>query len=605
MSTSSLTPEELDIQISKLEKELADLEKKPEPLPSESNKFRERLLNELDKYGIKLPVKDSILSDIGEAGAQIVAEAGGAAVGQKAGMLAGAPLAPFTAGLSVPIGAAIGGFAGGMGGYEAATRGRGEIPTVRGRLQAGLMGAIPFAPEARMLAGVGGQLAKATGREMLESAGIQGLASAGAVIAPAAYTGELDKLSPTEVALVGAGGAAGGAAARYGGAATTGSSVVGRKYAGEELAVGPSKKAASSLIAKRQQLGRDQDMANWELLGGINDARIVNPTGVTKAVSAVAGESDEVTRVIRDVNTRKAGEVARREVGIPADAEFSLDVMKARAQELKNVYGDVKAVSPAAKAKVDDVEDARDVMRRTWKIWKEAKDSNKGTTPVLLERAKKATAQHEKLENQLDAIVTKAGRPDLSQRLLEVRPQLAKLNVLEQAIEPGLRTMDVSVLGKLVKDAPGLVTDDLALLGRIYNIQENAFEATKAIQGAGTNRSASRTMLLPAGATLGGSAGYYLGSQSGLGGLGGGIIGAVAGAGIGQSARDLASSALTGGQGGIPAFLQRGLSTPQYQTNVPSALSLFLAKSGVPISTQAQSFIDRSLQEKQSLPPSR
>ena len=585
MSTPSLTPEERRIKIAELEKLLADFEQKPEALTSESDKFRGRLLSELEKAGIK-----------------IAGEAGGAAVGQKAGMLAGAPLAPFTLGAAPLIGGAIGGFTGGMAGYEATTRGLGETPTMRGRLQAGLMGAIPFAPEARML-GAAGQLAKVTGREILESAGKQGIANMGAVIAPAAYTGEMDKLAPSEMAMAALGGAAGGAAARYAGAATSGSAIAGRKSGGPQIAVGPSEEAASSLIAKRQNLGRDQDMINWEILGGINDPRIVNPSGMTKAAQIIAGESDEATRIIQTVNTKKASEVARREVGIPVDAEFTIDVLKARAQELKTVYGDVKSVSRAAKSKVDDVEDARDVMRRTWKIWKEAKDSNKGTTPALLERARKSTVKLQNVENQLDAILTRAGRPDLNQRLTQIRPQLAKLNVLEQAVEPGLRTLDISVLGDLQKAAPGLLTDDLALLARIYNIQKGAFQDAPAIQAAAANLRASNTRRLPAGMAVGGSAGASAGYL--LGGPAGAVAGAVGGGLAGQAATGFASRALTGQGGGITQAIQRGLSTPQYQTNVPSNLSLFLAKSGNPAGSNVQSFIDRYRQEQQGLSPSR
>ena len=582
MSTPSLTPEERRIKIAELEKLLADFEQKPEALTSESDKFRGRLLSELEKAGIK-----------------IAGEAGGAAVGQKAGMLAGAPLAPFTFGAAPLIGGAIGGFTGGMAGYEATTRGLGETPTMRGRLQAGLMGAIPFAPEARML-GAAGQLAKVTGREMLESAGKYGLANAGAVIAPAAITGEMDKLTPSEVALAGVGGAAGGAAARYGGAATSGSAIAGRKSGGPQIAVGPSEEAASSLIAKRQNLARDQDMINWELLGGINDARIVNPNKMTRAVQSIAGESDEATRVIREINTTKAGEVARREVGIAADAPFSLDVLKARSQEIKTVYGEIKSVNPSAKTKVEAVDDARDVMRRTWKIWREAKDSNKGTTPVLLERAKRSTANVEKLENQLDSILVRANRPDLSQRLSEARPQLSKIAVLEQAVEPGLRTLDISVLGDLQKAAPGLLTDDLALLARIYNIQEGAFEATKAIQASGRNM---RNVGAGLGGSVGATGGYLMGGPAGAGI--GAATGAVVGGAVGKIASGVASNALTGQGGGIAGAFQRGLSTPQYQTNVPSNLSLFLAKSGAPAGSNVQSFIDRYRQEQQGLSPSR
>jgi len=589
MSTPSLTPEQRKMRIAELEKRLAVFEEKPEALPSESDKFRERLLSELENAGIT----------VGKTAGRIAGEAIPAALGQKAGMLAGAPLAPFTFGASSLIGGMIGGGIGGVAGYEGTSRLMGEKPTTRGRIQAGIMGAIPFAPEARML-GAAGQLAKVTGREMLESAGTYGLANAGAVIAPAAITGEMDKLTPSEVALAGVGGAAAGAGARYAGAATSGSAIAGRKSDGPQIAVGPSEEAASSLIAKRQNLGRDQDMINWELLGGVNDPRIVNPNRMTRAFQSMAGESDEATRMIREINTTKAAEVARREVGIPVDAEFTIDVLKARAQELKTVYGDVKSVNRAAKSKVDDVEDARDVMRRTWKIWKEAKDSNKGTTPALLERAKKSTVQLQNVENQLDAILTKAGRTDLNQRLTEVRPKLAKLNVLEQAVEPGLRTLDISVLGDLQKAAPSLLTDDLALLARIYNIQEGAFEATKAIQASGRNM---RNVGAGLGGSAGASAGYLVGGPAGAGI--GAAAGAVAGAGVGKMTSGLASRALTGQGGGIAGAIQRGLSTPQYQTNVPSNLSLFLAKSGNPAGSNVQSFIDRYRQEQQGLSPSR
>jgi len=589
MSTPSLTPEQRKMRIAELEKRLAVFEEKPEALPSESDKFRERLLSELENAGIT----------VGKTAGRIAGEAIPAALGQKAGMLAGAPLAPFTLGASSLIGGMIGGGIGGVAGYEGTSRLMGEKPTTRGRIQAGIMGAIPFAPEARML-GAAGQLAKVTGREMLESAGTYGLANAGAVIAPAAITGEMDKLTPSEVALAGVGGAAAGAGARYAGAATAGSAIPGRKSGGPQIAVGPSEEAASSLIAKRQNLGRDQDMINWELLGGVNDPRIVNPNRMTRAVQSMAGESDEATRMIREINTTKAGEVARREVGIPADAPFSLDVLKARSQEIKTVYSEIKSVNRNAEIWVERVDDARDVMRKTWRIWKEAKDSNKGTTPALLERAKKSTAKVQELENDLDAILVKAKRPDLSQRLGEARPQLSKIAVLEQAVEPGLRTLDISVLGDLQKAAPSLLTDDLALLARIYNIQEGAFEATKAIQASGRNM---RNVGAGLGGSAGASAGYLVGGPAGAGI--GAAAGAVAGAGVGKMTSGLASRALTGQGGGIAGAFQRGLSTPQYQTNVPSNLSLFFAKSGNPAGSNVQSFIDRYTQEQQGLSPSR
>jgi len=588
----SLTAEE-ENELIQLEQAIAAEKEKlsPKKLPSESDKFRENLLSQIEKAGIK-----------------IAGEAGGAAVGQKAGALAGAPFAPFTAGLSVPIGAAIGGFAGGMGGYEATTRGLGEEPTMRGRLQAGLMGAIPFAPEARLMSGAAGQLAKVTGREIAESGVKMGAANLGAVLAPAAITGEIGSVTPAEMALAAAGGAAGGAAARYAGAATSGSAIPRSGYIGPERAIGPSEEAASAAIAKSQNIGRDRDLLAWQAIGGINDPRIVNPSKTTKALQTIAGESDEVTRSIQNRNTIKAGEIARFEVGLPAESELTLDVLKARAQELKTVYGDIKSVSRAAKQKVDDVEDARDVMRRTWKIWKDAKDSNKGTTPALLERAKNSTAQYQKLENQLDAIVTRAGRPDLSQRLIQTRPKLAKLAVIESAVNPGRRTIDVSVIGNLSKDAPGMLDGNLGLMGRVWNIQEDAFQIAPIIQAASSTIRASNTRRLPAGLAVGGAAGLGLSRLIGLpAGESAGLT--VAGGLAGQGVTNAASRMLTGEGGGVPSFIQQGLSRAQYRTNVPSNLSLFLAKSGGPsgglAGSNVQSFIDRYRQEQQGISPSR
>jgi hypothetical protein len=588
----SLTAEE-ENELIQLEQAIAAEKEKlsPKKLPSESDKFRENLLSQIEKAGIK-----------------IAGEAGGAAVGQKAGALAGAPFAPFTAGLSVPIGAAIGGFAGGMGGYEATTRGLGEEPTMRGRLQAGLMGAIPFAPEARLMSGAAGQLAKVTGREIAESGVKMGAANLGAVLAPAAITGEIGSVTPAEMALAAAGGAAGGAAARYAGAATSGSAIPRSGYIGPERAIGPSEEAASAAIAKSQNIGRDRDLLAWQAIGGINDPRIVNPSKTTKALQTIAGESDEVTRSIQNRNTIKAGEIARFEVGLPAESELTLDVLKARAQELKTVYGDIKSVSRAAKEKVDDVEDARDVMRRTWKIWKDAKDSNKGTTPALLERAKNSTAQYQKLENQLDAIVTRAGRPDLSQRLIQTRPKLAKLAVIESAVNPGRRTIDVSVIGNLSKDAPGMLDGNLGLMGRVWNIQEDAFQIAPIIQAASSTIRASNTRRLPAGLAVGGAAGLGLSRLMGLpAGESAGLT--VAGGLAGQGVTNAASRMLTGEGGGVPSFIQQGLSRAQYRTNVPSNLSLFLAKSGGPsgglAGSNVQSFIDRYRQEQQGISPSR
>ena len=571
---SPLTAEEkadLEAQLAELDREIAAAEAGPERLPSESDSFRQRL--------------SSVLSELKNPAIKIGGEAGGAALGQKIGMVGG------------PIGMAAGGFLGGMAGYEATTRGLGEDPTMRGRLQAGLLGAIPFAPEARLATGAAGQLAKATGKEMAEAGAKMAAYNAGAVLAPAAATGELDKVTPSEVILPAIGGAASGALSKYLSYSSTAGSGVASEL-GEARASGPSSEAASEVIRKAQNKSRDQDLLNWQAIGGKADPRIVNPTGANKVLQGIS-DSGDVTKTIQAINTARAGEIARHEIGLPVEAELKLDVFKAREQQLKTVYSDIKALGRTAEKTVDAVEDSRDIMRRSWKAWKEAKDLNRGSTDSLLQAAKDSTAKYETLADKLETIVSKAAvknpdAKDLADRLIITRPQLAKIAVIESATNVGRNTIDVSVLGNIMQDAPKLLTDNLALIGRVWDIQKNAFVGSSIPISEGSK-------LFPYIMAAGAGVSSYLMGQP----ITGSAMAAGAGA-MGAKAISGAASKLLTGQGqGISSAIQRKLATPQYGTNVPSNLSLFLAKSGAPAGSNVQSFIDRYRQEQQGLSPSR
>jgi hypothetical protein len=91
-NTPRLTAEE-QAELVRLQNEIAAEEAamRGNELPSESDAMRKRILDAAKRAGV-----------------QITYEAGGAAVGQKAGL----PLAPYTLGLSVPVMGALGGAAG-------------------------------------------------------------------------------------------------------------------------------------------------------------------------------------------------------------------------------------------------------------------------------------------------------------------------------------------------------------------------------------------------------------------------------------------------------------------------------------------------------------
>ena len=601
-SLSELTDDELNSQIKQLQTSLSSLTVKPPLEKSEGEKSRERLLDHVKKAGF-----------------HIAYEASASAIGQKGGALAGLPFAGVTFGLAPLIGAGIGGAIGGVAGYEAANLQTGEESTVMGRMRAAGFGAIPFSGEARLAAGAAGQLARVTGREMVESGTRMGAYNAGVVLASAEAAGQLDKVTPLDVIAPAVVGAAAGAGARYVGGSKQESSIPGAGgkyvdaskqksgipeviYSGEYRAAGPSAEAASEAIKKSQNVLRDQDFMLWQNLGGINDPRVTNPSAATRLLQGISADSNAVNSIIQTTNTTRAGEISRNLIGVKTEAPFTIDVFANRAKELKTVYPEIKQLGSKAETAVNYAELARDKMRKAWRVWREAREMNKGSSPELLEDAIIANRLYENAHTDLKSIVTAASirnpaAKDLVERLDQTRVGLGQLEVIKSAAIPGANIIDASVLGQLVKDAPSLLTDDLALIGRIYNTQPRSFI------GAVPNVE-QKSKILPAMMAAGGTTAAILSHLTGKSPIQSGGA-AVAGATAAYAASSAASNLLTGKGGPISNAIQQSLSKPQYSTNVPSNLSLFLAKSGGPAGSNVQSFIDRYRQEQQGLSPSR
>jgi hypothetical protein len=569
-SKPQYTAEEL-AEIQRLEAEIAAEEAAlaENKIPGEADEARKRLLAAATRAGV-----------------QIISEAGGAAVGQKAGL----PLAPYTFGMSVPIGGAIGGLAG----YESAMRATGQDPTMLGRLQAAAMGAIPFAPEARLAATAAGNVARVTAPEVMGSAARMAGATGAATVAPKLAMGE--ELQATDVIPAATGGLTAGLA-RFAGATTASSTIPGREGGGMVRAAGPSKEAAAAAIEQAQNISRDAQLRNWQAVGGVLDPRRFNPGMVTRAMEKTIGEPQVVLEELRRINMAKVGEVARQEMGLPVTAELTVDVLTARRNQLGQAYEAVRNIGPAAERALDRLQDARDIMRRSWRAWRSAKDANKGTTPDLLDAAEQATQTVEMLENRLETVVRRSGNQALYDSIVAARPQLSKIWIVDSALDRGPNMVDPSVLGQIHNSSPRLLTDGLRMIAEVYNTQKDAF-------GTQMVREMARERRLAVPAILRVPAAVSLGAQ--FAGTPGAIAGGVAGALAGQTATDIASDVMrrqmlpfmTGTGGPLAQRFQSVYGQPQYGTNVPSALSLFLAKTGSPSGLQLQQF----LQSQQAAP---
>jgi hypothetical protein len=568
MATNRKYTAEEQAEIIRLQNEIAAEEAamRANELPSESDAMRQRILDAAKRAGV-----------------QITYEAGGAAVGQKAGL----PLAPYTLGLSVPIAGAIGGAAG----YYGAMTQLGEEPTMLGALQAAGMGAIPFAPEARLAATAAGNLARVTAPELASAAGRMGGATLVATVAPKLAAGE--ELTAMDV-IPAVGGAASGAAGRFVGATTAASGIPGRPSTDVARAAGPSKEAAAAAIRRSQNLDRDAQMRNWVAAGGVLDPKQSNPSVVTRTMERSVGESQVMLDELRRINNAKAGELARQQIGMDVAMQLTPDNFKVVRDDLAKAGEAIAAISTTAKNKYKDLQSARDEMRQAWRSWRSARDANMGSTPKLLDEAKAATAKVDKLDKELLKIAYNRKRLDLYNDYEASRPKMAALYTVESATIPGANVLDASVIYGIHEANPKYLTDQLRMIADVYGAQKSVF-------GKVTEAAATRRLPLGAstiGAGLGGTYGFQAGGAPGA--AAGAVLGTLAGGAVGSAISEPAQRYLlefmTGTTGPLGRGFQRAGGIPQYGTNVPSNLSLFLAKTGAPTGVQVQQFLEQEQQ---------
>lgn len=512
----------------------------------------------------------------------IALEAGMASVGQKGGL----PLAPVTFGLSVPVGGAIGGLAG----YEAAMRAKGEEPTLRGRLMAAGMGAIPFGPEARLM----GTAAKATVPEIAGAAARE--AGYGLAVAQAskAAAGE-GMLTPEEAGLTAGAMATGRTMAKMGEGAK-----VGR---GSATYVGPSKEAADAAQQRAQRLEQDEALAAWQAVGGVTDPVQQSPGALTKEIELSAGGRTVVQQKLRKRNQVVVNDLSRTAGGFRSDEELTFDAISKRRLEAKEPYTEIATLSKDAEGLLKSVEAKRADAAAKWRKWSSDRELNRKSDPELLDAAKAANAAAEKSEDALEAYAKKHGSPDLYERFVQSRKQLSKLHVIDSALNRDSGNVDALTIAAIRDVAPEYMTEELRLIAQVANIQ-------KQIMGEFVREAPASRGILGAIPSAAAASAFYAGQK--LGGTPAAALASIAGYKGGQIAQNVGAekvlqfitkpaftgpddyrlarsvASMLGAELPAPMNYQAAYGLPSYQTNVPSNLSLFLRQAGRATAVQNQ-----------------
>lgn len=384
--------------------------------------------------------------------ADIALEGGGGALGQAAGT----PLAPATFGASIPL---LGGAGAALGNYLAQKRAiaSGEQDSVeKGRiLSAALTGAIPGGSALRGLKplakvalaqGAAGAAAKTLQTEVDEGRLPTGKEMALATLLPATggvLAHEAQFLNPRVALAAKAAEAGKSVKAKTLDAAIDAGLVIPPSHGGGG-AVGKQLEGIAGKAALDQQVSLKNQAAVNRLV---------------KAELGVPKDQDVTMSVLRGI---------RKEEGAPyAEVEKLASEAQKRVKEIEKRFSAadphelaIQKADPATRAELAPLEVRAGANLEALKEARFARDTHfdnyrSSGNPEELSKAIEARKLAESLDDQLEASVTAAGKPELAKRLRAARTRIAKSYSAEEALNLGDANFDASVFGKqLDRGAP-------------------------------------------------------------------------------------------------------------------------------------------------------
>lgn len=234
--------------------------------------------------------------------------------------------------------------------------------------------------------------------------------------------------------------------------------------------------AARAAIRDAQNEGRKLTLQLGKELGYVVPPSSVRPNYANDLVSSVAGKSSIVQEVVQR-NQPMTNLAVLRELELPetTSLKFNQDGQSPGLNAAKAypfmVYGQVGAVSPQSKNILEAFKQHQsdaNSLRASYRAAFPVKD------PELLKKAEAAQLLADQEKVLLEAELKSAGKKDLIAEFDKARTKLAKIGLVEEAVNKGSGDVDASIIGKQWDDNPKRLTGELAKIGRFYNVFHDA-----------------------------------------------------------------------------------------------------------------------------------
>lgn len=200
-------------------------------------------------------------------------------------------------------------------------------------------------------------------------------------------------------------------------------------------------KVADAKLRQSQNEVRDQTLADAKDEGYVVSPSSVNPSAVNKILESVAGKAATVQEA-SNRNQTVTSELAVRDLGLPKGTALTEGRLDAYRDRVSGPYREVVAISPRAEVALEQLKDARfnsNAYARHYDI---------SADPKSLAASKALAAKADVLENQIEQMAVKAGKPDLVDDLRAARTQIAKSYDIQRALNIGDAGVSAPALGK-------------------------------------------------------------------------------------------------------------------------------------------------------------
>jgi hypothetical protein len=312
------------------------------------------------------------------------------------------------------------------------------------------------------------------------------------------------------------------------------------------------KRAGVAAVERRGNVPRDNTFEMAKALGYGLDPAQSNPSLLTKSVDRVAGQT-QVQRALIFKNQKVTNAIAAAEIGLPIDKPLSESAILLRKFELGEPYREVSKISPEAASDLKSLKRKRLEARENWK-----KYGREGGVDFR-DKAVAADDAAEALETALEKRATDAGKPDLVDELRGSRRLLAKVHVVESALNTSNGDVRAAVIGAMYDKDSRRLTDGLTVIGRLDNTMPQVMREAALTQSVGSQP--FRHIVAGTGLAVG----YQYG----------GPMGAAVGYGVPMLAGPAATKLASG-----KAF-QQAMALPTYNTGAQDAGAMILRNSAM------------------------